>query len=126
MRFGNVVMVYFVMGAVMFGGGLIAWDDAGFTTLIIDNPDEGSVSANEETGNTLNSLGGPIGEAAGSSGGGGLLAALSIVTSIADFLFWPVAVFLTLNAPPTVTILFGGAPTTAFYMGLLLLVRSSA
>jgi hypothetical protein len=126
MRFGNIVMVYFVMGAVMFGAGLIGWSDAGFATVLLDNPENQSISANEETGDSLNSLDGPVGEAAGSSGEGGLLSVLNLVTSIADFLFWPISLFLTLNAPPSVVLLFGGAPTTAFYMGLLLLVRSSA
>jgi len=125
MNLTQVALAYFVMAAVMFGAGLIVWEDTGFATLIIDNGPDEQLSANEETAEDLNDLGGPIEESAGSYGGG-IIAVLNLVTGLFDVIFWPIATLLTLNAPPRVVVLFGGTPTAAFYLSVITLIKTSA
>jgi hypothetical protein len=125
MRFGHVVMAYFVIGAVMWGGGAIAWTDAGVAELFVDNPADDEASLNSETSSTLESIAGPIQQAASTVGGAGLLAILGLLTNLFSFLFWPLAVLLG-RAPLEIALLFGGSLTTAFYVSVIRVVRGSA
>lgn len=124
MRFTNVVLAYFVMGIVMWGGGAIVWADTGVAGLLIDDPGSGSVS--QDTAGELQQLGGPIQEAAATVGGTGLLAAWNVLVKLIGFFFWPVVTLQGVAAPPRVWVLFGGIPTAAFYVTLVRLIRSSA
>lgn len=125
MRFSNIVLAYFVMGAMMWAGGAIAWGDAGVGQLFIEDPGS-DVQINKDTSEKLDNAGGPIQEAADSVGGGGLIATLGILLDFVGFLFWPITVLLLVGAPLPVVVLLGGTPTVAFFTTLLRLVRQSA
>lgn len=128
MRFGHVVMAYFVIGTLMWGAGLITWDDSGVGSIIIDDPYGNSEDqvTNEETGGALEQAGGAIREAAAAVGGAGLLAVWDFLAGLTGFLFWPVTVLISVNAPAEFIGLFGGVPTLGFYLGLLRMIRGSA
>jgi len=123
MRFSNIALAFFLMGAVMWGGGAISWDDAGVGGLIIDDPATGSV--NEETTENLENAGGPIQNALSSVGAGGLIAVWNLVVRFIGFFFWPITVLSSNGVPPRIWVPLGGAPTMAFYGGFLRLIRTS-
>jgi hypothetical protein len=124
MRFSGIIMSYFVIGAVMWGGGVIAWGDAGIGSLLVEDPQTGQI--NEETSTELEELGGPIKNLLNSVSGGGLVAVWSVISGILGFLFWPIDVLLSVNAPMEAVVLLGGGPTIAFYATLIRAVRGSA
>lgn len=126
MRFSNVIMAYFIIGAVMWGGGVIAWSDAGVGSLFIEDPDGDTVGTNSSTADALESISGPIKQAASTVGGAGLLAVLGLFVKLFSFLFWPITTLIGVGAPISVTVLFGGSLTTAFYVSLIRVVRGSA
>ena len=128
MRFGHVIMAYFVIGSLMGGAGLITWDDSGVGTIFIDDPSANNEddATNQETAGALEEAGGAIREAAAAIGGAGLLAIWDFIAGLAGFLVWPITVLIGVNAPAEFVVLFGGTPTAAFYVGLLRLVRGSA
>lgn len=126
MRFSNILLIYFVMGAMMYGGGVVTWQESGVVSVFIDYSPGEQVEVNKETANDLEGLGGPIQEAAESIGGGGLIAAWNILSNIIGFLFWPITTLLSLNAPLEVVLIFGGIPTVAFFGSVLRLIRTSS
>lgn len=122
-RFGHVVMAYFVMGAVMWGGGAIMWGDAGLGAIIVDQPAAGGV--NDQTVQDLEDAGGPIQNALSQVGAGALIAVWNLVVKFFGFLTWPMTVLANGGAPPRVWVLLGGTPTMAFYTGVIRLIRTS-
>lgn len=124
MRFTNIVLAYAVMGMVMWGGGAIAWESSGVAGLLIDDPQTGEIST--DMIDQLQSLDGPIKEAAATVGGTGLLAAWNIIIKVVSFWFWPIVTLQSQGAPPRVWVLVGGTPTAAFWATLIRLIRSSA
>lgn len=122
-RFGRIIVVYFVIGAVMWGGGAIAWSESGLNTLIIEDPATGQV--NEDTTTQLEDTGGPLRQAA-QSFGGPVLAIWNIVVKFIGYLFWPITVLQSVNAPPRLVVLLGGTPSIAFLGGIIRLIRNSA
>lgn len=126
MRFGHVLLAYFVMGAVMWGGGALAWGDVPLGGFVIDDPSAGNISINENTSQGLEQVGGPIQQAARTVGGTGLLAVWNLLAAVIGMMFWPITALIVANAPPRVIVLFGGAPTIAFYGALFRVIRSSA
>lgn len=127
MRFTNILMAYFVIGVVMWGGGAIVWDDAGVGQFFINDPtgDTADQVVNAETGTKLNNLGGPITQVVGQTIGGGLIATWNLLVGVIGFVFWPTTVLLSVNAPPSV-VLLGTSLTVAFFGAIMRLVRGSA
>jgi hypothetical protein len=123
-RFSSIIVAYFVIGALMWGGGAIAWDDTGLGGLIIDDPVNG-VQTNESTADELENAGGPIQQSLQQLGGP-LLAIWSIIVQFIGYLFWPIMVLQTANAPPRITVLLGGSFSVAFLSGTVRLIRGSA
>lgn len=123
MRFSHIVLAYFVMAVVMWGGGAITWADTGVAQLLVDEPGTGTI--NTDTASQLEQTGGPIQEAAATVGGTGLLAAWNLLVQFISSLFWPIITLQGLGAPPRVWVVLGGIPTFAFYASLITLIRSS-
>jgi len=123
-RFGSVLLAYFVIGAVMWGGGAIVWDDSGVGGLIIEDVTNGT-QVNEETGAQLEQAGGPIRQAAASFGGP-ILAIWNFIARFIGYLFWPITVLQVVSAPPRVVVLGGGSLSVLFLGGVLRLIRRSA
>jgi hypothetical protein len=125
-QFSQILVTYFVIGAVMWGGGAIAWGETGLVGQFIEDPGgpNSQVEANQQTGDQLARSGGPIQEAAQSVGGSGLLAVWNIVAGIIGFAFWPVGVLVSVDAPPRLIVLAGGSMSTAFVAGVIRLYIS--
>lgn len=123
MRFTNILLAYFMIGAIMWAGGAIAWDDAGVGGLFIDTAEDPDV--NESTSTQIREAGGPIQEAAGSTAVG-LIAIWNLLVKLLGFLFWPITVLLSVNAPPRVVVVLGGSFCVAFYGALIRVIRRSA
>lgn len=122
-RFSSILIVYFVIGATMFGAGAVAWGDTGVVGEVIGPPDSGSLG-NDGIVNRLNSMGGPIGSAAAAAGGA-LLAVWNFIVEFVSFLFWPVTVLSENSAPFSVTVIVGGTLSTAFLAGVLRTIGGS-
>jgi len=122
-RFSAILLAYFVIGAVMWGGGAIVWADSGVGGLIITDPADGDV--NRETGEQLEQSSGPI-ENAITSFGAPLLAIWNLLVKFIGYLFWPITVLQSANAPPRVVVLLGGSFTVVFLGAVIRLIRRSA
>jgi len=123
-RASNIIVIYFVIGAVMFGGGAVAFDDSGLTQFFVDMSG-GDVDASNQTGENLTGVSGAITSLVGSFGGPAILV-WNLFAGLVAFLNWPLFVLIDSGAPPRVTVLLGGTLTVAFYMAAIRLVRSSA
>lgn len=124
MNFAHWLMVYFLMDAVMWGGGAIAWDKVGVGALVLD-VDGSKVEANESTTGDLEKIGGPIQEAQTSVSGGGLIAILYIVFKVLGFIFWPIAVTISQGMPIEVIVLLGGTPSIGMLGAAIQMIRRS-
>lgn len=112
MKFSNIILAYFMIGAVLWGGGVIGWDNSGVVGVVVDDPASGQVDS-ETAGNVENSQN-IFQQAAKATGGGALLAAVNVIGSFLEFVGWPLAVLYRLQAPIEVQVLLGGGLTTAF------------
>lgn len=125
MRFGNVILGYFVIGALMWGGGVIAWDDAGVAQMFVDDPT--NPEPNEERQQDVQGIDGRISQIVGSFASAlGLFAVWNILVKFVAYLFWPITVLNSVAAPPRIVVLLGGALTTMFHLALLRAVRGSS
>lgn len=122
MRLTHVLMVYFIAGAVMYGGGAVDYADAGVTELVITSVSGGDIQPNTGTAEDVEGLGGPIEQALGTVGGGGLIAAWKFLSGVINFLFWPTTTAIQLNAPVEVTVMLSTL-TFSFIMGLIVVFR---
>lgn len=126
MRFSAIIVTYFVLGATMFGAGVLTLDDAGVVTEIAPGVDSnGDVETNNGLINTLESMGGPITNVIGTVGGG-ILAAWNVISTLVGLIFWPVTTLRAAEAPPEIVILLGGTPSAAFLTSVVRIVRGSA
>ena len=124
-RLGSVVITYFVLGAVMWGSGLLDPGQLGVAEIFFDFSESGAVEASEEPQGFLDSMGNSIVDVAGGLVGP-VLAVWNVLTQLITVLFWPVAALRSTGAPPEVVVLLGGTPTVAFFMGVIRTVRESA
>jgi len=126
MRFSAVIVTYFVIGATMFGAGVLTLDDTGMVTEIVPGVDSnGDVNTNNELINTLESMGGPITNVIGTVGGG-ILAAWNVLSTLVGLIFWPITTLRAESAPTEVVVLLGGTPSVAFLASVIRIVRGSA
>lgn len=123
-RATNVILMYFIIGVVMFGGGAITWDDTGPTKYFVNMGPDG-VSPADDPASNLEGVGGAITSLIGSYGGPVLLV-WNLFAGLVSFIHWPLFVFMDAGAPPRVTVLLGGTLTVMFYMAVIRLVRTSA
>jgi hypothetical protein len=121
MRFGSILMAYFVVGAVMWGAGLVAWDTTGAAQEFVDVGENGTVNANESTAGQLDRTGGVVGQAAQSLAGP-ILLVWNLVTGFVAYIFWPVTVLQQVNAPPRLIVLMGGAMAVGFFVSIVRLL----
>lgn len=126
MRLSSVLMVYFLMGAVMYGGGMVGFGKAGVTELVISDVTGGQVHTNQNTSSRAEHLGGPIEQAVNTIAGGGLLAAWKFLSGVINFMFWPISALVYVDAPSRVVVLVGGAFSFAFLIGLVTVFRRGA
>lgn len=122
-RFGQVVVMYFVIGAVLWGGGIVGWDNAGVGTVFISDPATGAV--NESVASQVTNADTPLRNALNAIGGGAILALWDVIQELLALLFWPVQTLDAVGAPPRITVLVGGTNVVAFFAGLLLFIKGS-
>lgn len=119
----NIVLIYFVLGAVMFGGGAITFDNSGVTQFFIEQEPTG-VAPGDQPNDKLSGLAGAITSLVGEFGGGTVLI-WNLVVGLFGFMNWPIVVLLENHAPPSVIILLGGSLTASFYLAVVGLVKTS-
>lgn len=124
MRFRYIILAYFVIGAMMFGAGLITWQEGGLVGTFVEN-DASGVSGNEETNEQISETGSTITQLVDAFGGP-IIIIWNFVDRVLGFIHWPIVTLANNNAPPRITILLGGGFVVGFYMSLVGLVRSSA
>ena len=122
-RFSSILIVYFLLGAVMWGGGALDWSEAGVGQYIIDDPATDTVSQNAS--DDLESLGGPIQNVTGTLGGG-LIAIWNLMAKFLAYLFWPVTALQAAGAPSRVVVTAGGGVSMAFIAAFIRTIRGSA
>lgn len=116
MRFGPVIMAYFMIGVVMWGGGVIGWSQAGVGQQFVDAGGN-QVQPNESTADQLERTGGVVNQAAQSLAGPVILV-WNLVTNFIRFLFWPVTTMTAVNAPPQLVVL-SAALSIGFFVALI-------
>jgi hypothetical protein len=124
MRFQKLILAYFVIGTVMWGGGVLEWNETGLAGFIVENPND-NPSVNDETAGDLEKMGGPLQEAAGSLAGP-IIPLWNFIIKFLGYLGWPIASLQATGAPKRIVVLLGGSLTTAFLGSVLRLFRSSA
>lgn len=123
-RASHVVLIYFVLGAVMFGGGAVTFDNSGVTQFFITQDSQG-VSPADEPEQQLSGVSGVITNLVGAFGGPAILV-WNLFVGLLTWMHWPLVVLIENAAPPRVSVLLGGTPVVAFYMAVIRLVKSSA
>jgi len=121
MRFEDVILAYFIIGAVMWGGGAINWQHSGVGGLFIKHPQD-NLTVNSQTAQNVKHAGGAI-SAITNTLGGGLIVAWNILVKLIAFLFWPIVTLKSVNAPPRIVVLGGGSLTVAFFGSLIRVIR---
>lgn len=124
-RFSQIVLAYFVIGVVVFGGGGVVWENAGVPNFFVDQSDSGEFSGSEELDRQTNETGNAISSVVNTLTGPVLLV-WKLAGSIFALIHWPVFALSTNNAPPILVLGLGGGFTAAFYLSIIRLVRSSA
>lgn len=124
MKLSQVLIAYFMIGALMWGGGVIDWQDAGVTSLVVEEPGNNSVQANSSTGEEVQGLDDPL--RSSDSDVGLLTALLGLVVKLAGYLFWPVTVLASVEAPSEIVVLAGGGMSVAFLGALMRFVSRQA
>ena len=123
-RLSAAVVGYFVIGAVMWGSGLLDPSALGVVDIFFE-VDGGSVTTAQQPATLLGQIGSSVGEVAGGLVGP-ILAVWNVVSELIGVLFWPVTTLISVNAPPEIVVLLGGTPTVTFFMGVIRTIRESA
>lgn len=122
MRFSNVAMAYFVIGAVMFGAGVIDYDRSGLAQIMFTNSGD-ELNTNSTVASGIENIKGNTGLIG--TLGGGLLLVWDLLILFIGAAFWPVTVLLSVGAPTRVTLLLGGTFVIAFIAAFIRLLRRS-
>lgn len=88
MQWNEVVLAYFVIDAVTFGGGAVAWGDAGVGQFFIDQPGN-QPTVNTTTTEQFENSSGAVETTLRAVGAGALVAVWNLMVGIIAYLFWP-------------------------------------
>lgn len=130
MQLSDVVLVYFVIGAVMTGGGAVdlgasGGEGPGIVGFFVQEDAEGNLEPANETTSNIDDAGGAISTIVNLAVGG-IVLVWNLVTGLFTFINWPIFALTQANAPPMAVLLLGGSFTSAFYMAVIgLLWRAS-
>lgn len=114
-QFQKIVLAYFVIGVVMWGGGAINWEQAGVAQFFFDV--NGGVTPSGELEANLSGVGTAI-QSVINMAIGGLQIFWNLIVGVVSFMHWPVVVLAGGNAPPRITVLVGGGMVAVFYLSL--------
>jgi hypothetical protein len=129
-RFSQVATIYFVMGIVMVGSGVLPFAEVGIASIFIEE-DQGGVAVDRDSvggteGDTglLGNLIGPVKNALNTIAGGALIAIWAPVSKLAGFYAWPLTTASAIGAPWIVQA-FSGVLVGSFTFGLFRTIRAS-
>lgn len=128
MRFSHIATIYFMMGVIVVGAGVVPVSQIGIGSVFLDTGGD-DVSVGDEVddggdGGLLDNLIGPVKNALDTISGGALLAVWGAVSKMTGFVAWPVVTAGYLGAPDIVTMLMG-VLLASFVFGTLRVFRSS-
>lgn len=124
-RFSDMIITYLVIGAVMFGGGAVQFDDAGVANWFVERDDSGDVEAASNSSENLDGTGGAI-KSVIDMVAGPILLIYNLVVGLFTYLNWPIFVLASNNAPPMMILLLGVPFSAGFYLSIIRLWRTSA
>lgn len=133
-RFGHVVVIYFMMGVIVWGGGVVDFTETGLVGSFV-NVDETTGEANvnnssiiepgeEDNSGILENLLGPVKEALDTVAGGGVISAFQAVDRFLGFFAWPVTTTKAIGAPVEAVAL-SGVLVVSFVFGAVRIIRST-
>lgn len=126
MQLSDVVLIYFVIGAVMAGAGHVdigasGGQGAGIAGFFVEEDGNGDLQPRQNTSDNLDKSGGAIASIV-SLAVGAIVLVWNLASSLFTFINWPIFVLLQKNAPPMAVLVLGGSFTAAFYMAVIGLV----
>lgn len=116
MRLSEIVVIYFVIGSVMVGGGALDFSEAGIATEFVDQESDG-FSFNSSISQEIADTGGAI-DTVVTLTVGGISLIWDLMKILFGFIHWPIVALSSNNAPPMAVLLLGGSMTAAFYMAI--------
>jgi len=132
-KFGQIVVIYFLMGVIVWGGGVVDFTETGLVGSFVEiNETSGEVGVNdtsivapgEDNSGILESLLGPVKEALNTIAGGGIISAFQALDRFLGFFAWPVTTTKAINAPREAVAL-SGVLVVSFVFGAIRIIRSS-
>ncbi|WP_136602220.1 PDDEXK family nuclease [Salinigranum halophilum] len=130
MRFSHVAIVYFMMGVVVVGAGVVPASQIGIADVFVDTDGQDvqvnstAVGGAEGTDGMLDNLIGPVRSALNTISGGALMAVWGPLSTLMGFIAWPVTTMSHLGAPFIVQAL-ASVFVAAFSFGVLRVFRAS-
>ena len=130
MRLSKIAVIYFMMGTIVVGAGVVPPDQIGIAQMFVDVSDSGvtmnqtSVGGDGGGDGMLDNLIGPIVNSMNTITGGALLAVWGPIGAMIGFAAWPVMVANYINAPREV-ILVLSVLVASFTFGVLRVFRDS-
>lgn len=125
-RLSAAVVSYFVIGAVLWGSGLLdAGTGLGVVDIFFEVNADGTIATSARPDTLLGQVGATIQDVAGGLVGP-ILAVWGAITELIGALFWPVTALIAMDAPDEIVLLLGGTPTVVFFMGVIRTIRESA
>lgn len=118
MQLSDVVIIYFVVGVVMVGGGAMDLDEAGIATFFIEEGSSGEVQPTGQAASEVDETGGSITTVV-SLAVGAVVLVWQLALSLFNFLHWPILTLSQHDAPPIAIMLIGGGFTAAFYLAII-------
>lgn len=124
-RFADIVLTYMVIGAVMFVGGAIPFQDVGALQFFVNDTSGDDVNINETAAQNLDESTG-VGTGVIGQVGGFLALVVGVIGALFGYLNWPITVLLLHDAPPQIILVVGVPLTGAFYLSVIRVFRSSS
>ena len=124
MQIGNLLLAYFVIGTMMWGGGVLTFEEAGVINSVV-TLDDGNVGVNESFANEIDKQDSVISGVVNAFSGG-LTIVWNLIKIVFKFIHWPLTTLIQTHAPPQITILLGGGMTLSFYIAVIKLVSRSS
>lgn len=133
-QFGHIVVIYFLMGVIIWGGGVVDFTQTGLVGTFVEfDETSGEVEANEssivapgeqDNSGILENLLGPVKEALDTVAGGGVISAFQAIDRFLGFFAWPITTTKAIGAPQEAVAL-SGVLVVSFVFGAIRIIRST-
>jgi hypothetical protein len=125
LRFTQIVLAYLLIGAVVWGGGAVAYGNAGPIQYFIAQEDGADLVVASEPSGAIENTGQTITNVI-SQFGGPVVLLWNFVVQVTGWLNWPLFTLMRANAPPRIIVTLGGGFTAAFWLSLAALIAQRA